>query len=234
MNNTNTAANPHPIYLKAARGEYIAPKDLAVLVRTALKAKWPNVKFGITSSRGGGSSVSVRWQDGPTSRQVQAVAGQFETKGFDGMIDMAHSNSLWIYPDGSAHCAHDSGTEGSMGSAPEVIVSPKDGTAILLHNVASCYVMESRSISAAPLRRAIAEYRAENWVGLEAVDWDAIEIREHADGDAYLANVPSIHVGGPHYWLDSAIGAKAYGYDMTQPQPEIAKLEPVHSPVLCW
>jgi len=234
MNKTNTTMNNHPIYTKAARGEYIAPKDIAILVRTALKAEWPGVKFGVTSSRGGGSSVNVRWQDGPTSKQVETIAGQFETKGFDGMIDLAHSNSLWIYPDGSAHCAHDSGTEGSMGSAPEVIVSPKDGTAILLDNMASCYVMESRSLTAAAFHRAIAEYRAENWVGLEAVNWDAIEVRSHDDGDAYLANVPSIHVGGPHYWLDSAIGAKAYGYDMTQPQPETATTEAAHSPVLCW
>jgi len=229
---TNTT---HPIYTKAARGEYIAPKDIATLIRSALKTEWPAVTFGVTSSRGRGSSINIRWQDGPTSKQVEAVAGQFETRGFDGMIDLAHSNSLWIYPDGSAHCAHDRGTEGSMGLHPEVIVSPKNGAAVLLDNVASCYVFENRTLTAGAYRRALAEYRAENWAGLEAVNWDAIEVREHDDGDAYLANVPCIAVGGPCHWLDSAICAKAYSYDLTQPQPAPAMAAPaVHAPVLCF
>lgn len=240
MNNTNTttiaardAGQPHPIYNKAARGEYIAPKDLAALIRSALKKHWPQIKFGVTSSRGGGSSINIRWQDGPTAKQVEAIAGQFKTRGFDGMIDLAHSNSLWIYPDGTAHMAHDSGTEGSMGCHPEVVASPKNGSAVLLENVASCFVFTSRTLTAPAYRRAVAEYKAENWAGLENVNWGAIEIKEHDDGDAYLANVPCIAVGGPHHWLDSAISAKAFSYDLTQPQPQAAP-EAAHVPVLCF
>lgn len=230
-------SNPHSVYLKAARGEYVAPKDLATLVRDALKRAFPSVKFSVTTKQGTGS-INVRWQDGPTGAAVDAVAGSFETKGFDGMIDLAHSNSLWIYPDGSAHIAHDSGTQGSMGTAPEIIVSAKRPDAVLLDNVASCFVFCQRSVTPRAFRRAIAEYRAENWTCTEGVDWDAIVIAaSDYDGSGYFKNCPVVQVGGPSMWLDSEISRRAYSYDLTEaePEPEIVKpVVPVHTPCLCW
>lgn len=227
----------HPIYQKALRGEYIAPKDLASLVRTALNAKWPAAKFSVTTKQGTGS-INVRWQDGPTYADVNATAGHFETKGFDGMIDLAHSYSLWIYPDGSAHVAHGAGTEGSMGSAPEVIEDPVRPDAVFLEDVASCFVFCQRSVTPRAFRRAIAEYRAQNWIGCENVEWDAIEIRvSDYDGSGYLYNVPNIQPGNGYRWLQDELCRLAHSYDLTAPEPapEPAPIAVItHTPCLCW
>lgn len=229
----------HPIYLKAARGEYVAPKDLATLIRGALKTAWPTTKFSVTSSRGSGSSIDIRWQDGPPSSQVDKIAGAYETRGFDGMIDLAHSNNLWIYPDGSAHIAHDEGTEGSMGCHREIIVSAKSPDAILLDNVSSAFVFCQRSVTPRAYRRAIAEYRAQNWVGTETVDWNAIEIAvSDYDGSGYLKNCPTVQLHNGNRWLSDELNTLAYSYDLTQPEepaaPIVEKPQPIHTPALCW
>lgn len=206
---------PHPIYLKAARGEYIEAKDLATLIRDALKRAFPAGKFSVTKSRG--YAVNIRWQDGPTIEAVDAVCDPFETRSFDGMIDLAHSNSLWIYSDGSAHICHDSGTAGSMGSNPEIIESPRRTDAILLDNVASVFVFTARSVTPRAFRMAIDEYRAQNWVGTESVNWDAIEIAtSDYDGSGYLKNVPNIQPGNGYRWLSDELNRLAYSYDLTE------------------
>lgn len=141
----NTATNPHPVYLKAKAGEYLDVADLAALVRSALKREFPAVKFSVRSSRG--SSVNVSWVDGPIPRDVDHIAHQFETKGFDGMIDLAHYRSLWLAPDGSAVCAHDDGTAGSMGTVPEYIGIAHHPDAILLDRDSGTYILCQRSVS---------------------------------------------------------------------------------------
>ncbi len=239
----------HPLYLKAAKGEHIAPKDIATLVRDSLKRAFPACKFSIKTKQGTGS-VNVRWQDGPTGSAVETIAGAFETKSFDGMIDLAHSNSLWIYPDGSAHIAHDGGTGGSMGSAPEVIESPRRPDAVLLDNVASCFVFFQRSVTPRAYRRAIAEYRAQNWVGAENVNWDAIGVAtSDYDGSGYLKGCPTVKIGGSCDWLDTVLNRMAYSYDLTEPEAgceiencaqcarnaeQAAPAAPAHIPCLCW
>jgi hypothetical protein len=63
--------------------------DCAKLVRTALKASFPEVKFSVRTERySGGSSVWVTWTDGPTAKQVEAIAKRYEGADFDGMIDL--------------------------------------------------------------------------------------------------------------------------------------------------
>jgi hypothetical protein len=203
---------PHPIYLKAARGEYVAGKDIATLIRNTLKVNWPGVAFSVTTKH----SVNIRWQDGPPTSLVDSLAGAFETKSFDGMIDLAHSNSLWIYPDGSAHIAHDSGTAGSMGSDPEIIESARRPDAVLLDNVASVFVFCQRTVTRPAFERAISEYRG-YWAGAETVDWSAIEIAcSNYDGSAYLKNVPSVQLHNGNRWLQDELTMLAYSYDFTQ------------------
>lgn len=233
----------HPVYLQAARGGYVAPKDLSTLIRDALRRAFPGSAFSVTTKRGTGS-VNVRWQDGPAGKAVETVAGAFETKGFDGMIDLAHSNSLWIYPDGSAHLAHDAGTGGSMGSVPEMIESPRRPDAVLLDNVAACFVFCQRTVTARAYRQALAEFRAQNWVGCEGVDWSALEIvTSDYDGSAHLNNCPNIQPGNGCRWLSDELSSLAYSYDLTapdaEPEPVATILAPApaipeHAPVLCW
>ena len=167
----------HPCYDKARAGGYLNHADLASLVRSALKRTFPETNFSVRShSYSGGSSVDVRWEDGPTSKQVDAVIDGFVTKGFDGMIDLAHGCSLWLYPDGSAHCAHDAGTMGSMGTAPEVIESPRGPDAVLVENVSHSYVSGQRDVSPDLVKRSIDAIRAQNWRFLESFDWDSIKL----------------------------------------------------------
>lgn len=100
----------------------ILPKDVATLVRDRLKREFPGVKFMVrTSKYSGGSSVNVFWTDGPTQSQVDAVIGCYSFSRFDGMIDMQHSKTNWLTPEGAVCLAYDRGTEGSKGSHPEQI-----------------------------------------------------------------------------------------------------------------
>jgi DNA-binding CsgD family transcriptional regulator len=49
-------------------------KELAALVRKALKQSFPGVKFSVRTDRYSmGSSVNVSWTDGPTSNQVDEI-----------------------------------------------------------------------------------------------------------------------------------------------------------------
>jgi len=68
--------------------EYIDTKEVAKLIRKALKESFPAYKFSVRLERyAGGSSITVSWTDGPTVNQVEQVAGVFEGSYFDGMID---------------------------------------------------------------------------------------------------------------------------------------------------
>lgn len=70
--------------------QYISCADTAKLVRAALKAAFPGIKFSVAqgSSR---SSLNVRWTDGPTPEQVEKITNQFEGASFDGMQDLETS-----------------------------------------------------------------------------------------------------------------------------------------------
>jgi len=160
----------HPVYLKAKRGEYVEVTDLAALIRSALSRAFPAVKFSVRSkSYSGGSSVHIGWTDGPTQKEVDAITRRYSTKGFDGMIDLAHYSSLWLAPDGSVCCAHDGGTQGSRGTVPEYIGSAHHPDAILLDRCSGSYVFASRSVSrelwAKAANRALVRYawRTTRW-----------------------------------------------------------------------
>lgn len=76
--------------------------ETAKLIRAALKAAFPATKFSVRCSRSGGST-GIYWTDGPTTKQVQAVSGEFESQGFDGMQDMRTyaDPTLYLADDGS-------------------------------------------------------------------------------------------------------------------------------------
>ncbi len=94
--------------------KYYDVAETAKLVRAALKKNFPGVKFSVRSERyAGGSSINVRWVLGPTTKEVDAIAGQFESREFDGSIDMATIKDHWLLPDGSVSIRDNQGTEGS-------------------------------------------------------------------------------------------------------------------------
>lgn len=63
--------------------------ETAKLVRHALKAAYPTIKFSVRVDRYSmGSSIDVTWTDGPTHAMVQPLLQQCHGSHFDGMIDL--------------------------------------------------------------------------------------------------------------------------------------------------
>lgn len=81
---------------------YLSCADTAKLVRKSLRADFPGVKFSVRSSTyAGGASIDVGWEDGPTSKQVDATLHLYEGASFDGMIDLkSYHDSLIMTDDG--------------------------------------------------------------------------------------------------------------------------------------
>lgn len=88
--------------------EHLPVTETAKLLRAALKAAWPGMKFSVRSdSYSGGASIRVRYTDGPTKAQVEAIAHLYEGASFDGMIDLkSHHTSLIADPDGTVREVH--------------------------------------------------------------------------------------------------------------------------------
>jgi hypothetical protein len=73
----------------------VDPKSGAVgvgkMVRATLKAEFPHTTFRV--KKRSYDSVTVDWEDGPTTRQVNALIGKHEYGSFDGMRDIyEHTN----------------------------------------------------------------------------------------------------------------------------------------------
>ena len=67
---------------------YLTVAEVAKLVRRSLKEAFPGVKFSVRSkSYADGSSIHVKWIDGPSEPAVKEVVERFEGGYFDGMTD---------------------------------------------------------------------------------------------------------------------------------------------------
>lgn len=143
----------HPVYEVARANRdgdgvaWIRTKDLSALIRSALAKSFPGVKFSVRSHcYSGGSSINVRWTDGPTCKSVEAVADPFAMGGFDGMIDLKFPVGLWLAPDGSVSLAENRGTIGSMGMVADARGDAHDPRAILIRGGAD-FVFCNRDLS---------------------------------------------------------------------------------------
>lgn len=75
---------------------YHGPAVVASNIRRHLAHVFPSFKFSVTSEGGGGSSVRVRWSNGPTVAEVERVVNLYELGRFDGMDDSYKSSgALW-------------------------------------------------------------------------------------------------------------------------------------------
>lgn len=60
----------------------------ASCIKAELQRRYPGVKFSVTSQGySGGSSVRVRWTDGPARDEIAPFLTQYEMGTFDGMTD---------------------------------------------------------------------------------------------------------------------------------------------------
>lgn len=102
---------------------YVSAKDTAVLIRKALKRRFPGVKFSVrTDTYSAGASIRVRYTDGPMLAEVEPVARAFQGAGFDGMIDLKYHHAHYLTPDGDVVLAstygHGMGLDGPSGNEP--------------------------------------------------------------------------------------------------------------------
>lgn len=61
----------------------------AQAIRKELKLAFPNIKFSVKSqSFSMGDSVDIRWIDGPTTKQVDAITKKYQEGSFNAMEDI--------------------------------------------------------------------------------------------------------------------------------------------------
>jgi hypothetical protein len=141
-----------PVAPQAPKNEptrYLGLAETNKLLRKQLAAAFPGVKFRVVGqSYSGGSSTDITWTDGPTSAQVEAIAGAYSCKGFDGSIDMAYCKTSWLLPDGRIVAGYSEGTEGSMGNR-EGYVFPKPHPQAQAVSTGVGYVFTRRSTTQA-------------------------------------------------------------------------------------
>lgn len=71
----------------------IPTTEIAKLIRLALKETFPGTKFSVKSKKySGGSSINIRWEDGPREIEVKPIKDFFAGATFDGMTDMTSSH----------------------------------------------------------------------------------------------------------------------------------------------
>ena len=168
-----------------SKARYIDAAEAARLVRKALKREFgKSVKFYVrTSKYSGGASINVRWMDGPTEAEVNAVVSAYKGGGFDGMIDLAYSKYSWLMPDGTAEMARSSGS-GYSGEYDY----PKPHPDAELVNFGSDYIFGNRSYSY-EFVSAIVDAVAER------TGWDKPEIKRHKTWMAKSSpDVPSAYI----------------------------------------
>lgn len=74
--------------------------NAAKAIREELKTTFPGIKFSVTSENySGGDSVNIKWEDGPTSDEVQTISRKYQQGQFNGMEDIyEYSNTCTDIP----------------------------------------------------------------------------------------------------------------------------------------
>ncbi len=137
---TNLPVPSYTVYASGSNAPWDAIRRIDVagcakLIRSQLNREYPGVKFSVKSKRyAGGSSIDITYPAELTAdeiKHVKTVTEAFQSKSFDGMIDLAYSWSSWLLRDGSALPAYCRGTVESGGYAP-AFDNPNPGDAELV------------------------------------------------------------------------------------------------------
>ncbi len=100
--------------------------ETAKEIKQVLKASFPGTKFSIRSkSYPGGSSIDVRWTDGPTGKQVGNILDRFESTSYDGMNEVTNYHGERKYK-GQLVEFHSGYVHGSRSISPEVLMLVAD------------------------------------------------------------------------------------------------------------
>ena len=146
---------------------YWRTAEAAKYIRGILAKEFPGQTFSVRSKEyAGGSSITVRWVDGPTPNSVEDKVKWLAGKGFDGMIDMAYYHEHWLLPDGTVTYAGTEGTEGSGGVYSKEVESKPHPQARKL-SVGVGYIFCERERSPALMQKCLDEYIAK-WGPVDA------------------------------------------------------------------
>ncbi len=138
--------------------QYISVTDTAKLIRRTLAKRFPGQVFSVKSRKySGGASIDINWFDGPTEKEVESVTKCFQSRNFDGSIDMGVHVDSWLADDGSVSFAHTAGTQGSGGFLPAASQEPHDATAKRV-SFGSNFVFASRKLSVEATKITLAEF----------------------------------------------------------------------------
>lgn len=196
---------------------YISVVETAKLLRVALKAKFPGVKFSVRSdSYASGASIDVGYVDGPRVKEVEAVVGPFKGAGFDGMIDLKYYNTSYILPDGKVVNGNCEGTVGSRGTvSPEHNPKP-EGAVEVRFGADFIFVRQKHSVEATikALKEVAAKYGYPEWANLEI---------DGSDRDnAYIRNGQNIYMKGGEGSYESCVQSLVYRHWSEEPEKESA------------
>ena len=190
---------PNPIYMNARESYllnetpvHISLPDTAKCIRAVLKAKYPETKFSVRSSRySGGSSITAYWHDGPLS--IDEILKPYQSAGFDGMIDMEYSCDSWLYPDGSAGFRATEGTTGSRGTvSAESAGAVNDDAIPVRFGVKYCF--GQRRLTRAQVQRDLIAYATEHNDALaQAIAAGSVTVAGD-DGYAYAEGTQQIRI----------------------------------------
>jgi hypothetical protein len=181
---------------------YLSATETSKIIRTALKATYPTVKFSVrTESRG---TINIYWTDGPSTARVEKIANQFEGKGFDGMIDLEYHINGWLL-NGKIVGTRCHGTEGSRGCVPAWgLIAPHDDCELV--SFGAGYIFTRRDLSPKFMGRLVAQVAA--YWGIEA---PAVETSKY-DSAGYVKATPqqdSEAMSHTNRWWDSLVHAAA-------------------------
>jgi len=129
----------------ASNYRHVDVAETAKIIRRVLKERYPKFKFKVRSSRySGGASIDVlapfkREDETETWDAINALLSGYQSRGFDGMIDMSFYKMSWLNPDGTAIIASHPGTVGS-GGVYEAVDNPPPHTDSELVSFGSGYV----------------------------------------------------------------------------------------------
>lgn len=201
-----------------ATSVYISTNDTAKLMRSALKAKFPGIKFSVRGSKySGGSSITVSWTDGPTEDLVNELVKAFAGSGFDGMSDYKYSIGAWLNPQGLASTRR---VEAHYGTDGDTIEAAQDGAIPV--SFSTDFVFTRRTHSLEHMRRTLISYavRHPGCPLAEAIYSGDVEVKESKWGGAELT-------GNPHLIRDAVGGGHRYGGDVVLHNHAHRRMSPI-------
>jgi len=194
---------------------YLDTADVSKILKMRLKYLYPDTKFSVTSEKYSmGSSINIRWQDGPVADEINDLARGYQLKRFDGMIDMETSCKAWLCPDGSMETAHIDGTTDSKGYIEDYIADPPSPGAVLCYGGAG-YINTSRDLSYSKLKWAI-DKAFTYYADLKEVSKPTVEERTDYKGKTYglLKDVATVQIG--NRWLEQMLYGFAECFDYSK------------------